>query len=303
MPESTRPLWDTVVDRFPSVIGAAGLVLGAAAAVAIWPLDRLASLLFGFGLASVAVVVRCAIPPVARPLAALTYHSDDDGVLIASAAGRLQRMSWDTISEVRESTWGAMTLTTDTGELRLPRRIARRDAFGMAVFERVVPRLASELWDGMVSGRMVTVCRERHRIDVLGVLTLAIGAGLTIQGGFGWALSVLAAGSFLLVVMKLRARGVFLSSRGLGDRDRFIAWETAELEESRWSLVVRDTATGWVARIPRTVVNYHAIAVVAAAAQVLSGSGVESVAFRTASDSGRIRIVVEGNLPGGAQYH
>jgi hypothetical protein len=303
MPESTRPLWDTVVDRFPSVIGAAGLGLGAAAVMAIWPLERLVALLLGIGLASVAVLVRCALPPVARPLGTLTYHSDDDGVLIASAAGRLQRMSWDTICEVRENTWGAMILTTDTGELRIPRRVARREAFGMAVFERVVPRLASDLWDGLVSGRMVTVCSERHRFGVLAVLTLAIGAGLAIQGGAGWVLSALAGGLFLLVVTKLRARGVFLSSRGLGDRDRFIAWETAELEENRWSLVVRDTATGWITRIPRTVVNYHAIAVVAAAAQVLSGSGVESVAFRTATDSGRVRIVVEGNLPGGAQYH
>jgi hypothetical protein len=303
MPESTR-LWETVVDRVPRIGLAAGFGLSAVVVVAAaWPLDIIAVLVVGAVLSVLAVVLRRASPVRIRLPRPLTYHSDDDGVLVASDAGRLQRASWDAVCEVRETTLGAMILTTGASCIRFPRRVARRDAFGMAVFERVIPRLAGELWDALVKGRMVTVCQERQRIGVLVVLALAVGAGLMIAGGLGWALAAIGVGLFLVVWTRLRARGVFLSSRGVGDRDRFIAWETAEIEEHRWSLIVRDTATGWIARIPRTAVNYHAIAVVAAAAQVLSGSGVESVAFRTASDSGRIRIVVEGSLPSGAHYH
>lgn len=278
-------------------LGAVGIVVGT------WPLDVVSVLLGGAALATLTVLYRYVVPSWIRPLRPLTYHSDDDGVLIASDAGRLERIAWDNIAEVRESSLGTLILTTGASEARLPRRVARRDAFGMAVFERVIPRLAGELWDGLVKGRMVTVCQERQRIGLLIVLGLAVGAGLVVAGWLGWGLVVCGAALFVVVLTRLRTRGVFLSSRGVGDRDRFIAWETAEIEEHRWSLVVRDSATGWIARIPRTAVNYHAIAVVAAAAQVLSGSGVESVAFRTASDSGRIRIVVEGNLPSGAQYH
>ena len=231
------------------------------------------------------------------------YHSDDDGLLVAVTAGRLMHLPWEAIVELRESPWGGLVLATREGQVWLPRRVARRGSFGMAAFQRVVPRLAGELWEGIVSGRMVAVRPERGRTALAVVLGLTVGTALVVPGGPVWSMVMLGGGLVLLAATRSRTRGVFLSARGVGDRDRFIGWEVAELHEYRWSLVVRDPDSGWAVRIPRSVPNYHAVALVACAAQSLSGSGVESVAFRSAQDSRRIRIVVEGSIPDDGQYH
>jgi hypothetical protein len=303
MPESVRPLWDTIVDRSAPILAAATIVLFAATLMAAGIGNPQSPLFYGSAAVVIALAARRITRPWVRPFQPVMYHSDDDGVLVWSRRGVLTRLEWDAIVEVRESLGGDMMLTTRDNRIWLPRHVARRDAFGMAVFERVVPRLAGEMWDGLVGGRMLAISPERQRIAVTLVLALAVGAGVVAPGGLEWALLTLGLGLVVLVALRSRMRGVFLSVRGVGDRDRFIAWEAAELQEHRWALVVRDPTSGWVARIPRTALNYHAIAVVACAAQVLSGSGVESVAFRTANDSGRVRIVVEGNLPGGTEYH
>jgi len=255
------------------------------------------------GLPLAAVLVAWMRPGFARPFRGVMYHSDDDGLVVAPQAGQVMRLSWDAIVELRESPWGGLVLATRESQVLLPRRIARRDSFGTAAFQRVVPRLAGDLWEGLANGRMVSICPERGRPVLTVVLGLAVGAGLVLPGGVLWGLATLVGGLVLFMATRSRTRGVFLSARGVGDRDRFIGWDAAELHEHRWSLVVRDPDSGWVVRIPRRVANYQAISVVASAAQALSGSGVEAVAFRSAQDSGRIRILVEGNLPEGGLYH
>jgi len=249
------------------------------------------------------LLVLCLRHPSARPFRSVMYHSDDDGLVVAPQAGRLMRLSWDSIIEIKENSLGGLALATRDDQVWLPRRIARRDSFGTAAFQRVVPRLASELWEGLTNGRMVAICPERGRIVLAVVLGLTVGVALVAPSGLLWALATLVGGTVLFVVTRSWTRSVFLSARGVGDRDRFIGWEAAELYEHRWSLVVRDPDSGWIARIPRRVANYHAIAVVASAAQALGGSGVETVAFRSAQDTGRIRILVEGSVPGSGLYH
>jgi len=304
MAESTRSLWDTVVARSARLLVAEVLMSAVAGAAVLWlgGSTRLFLVIAALGLA--AVLVAWLRPgSSARLFRGIMYHSDDDGLVVAPQAGGLTRLPWDSIVELRESPWGGLVLATRESQVLLPRCIARRDSFGTAAFQRVVPRLAGDLWEGLSNGRMVAICPERGRPVLTVVLGLAIGVSLVLPGGILWGLATLVGGLVLFMATRSRTRSVFLSARGIGDRDRFIGWDAAELHEHRWSLVVRDPDSGWVVRIPRRVANYQAIAVVASAAQALSGSGVEAVAFRSAQDSGRIRILVEGNLPEGGLYH
>jgi hypothetical protein len=297
------PLWDTVVDRSPSVLAAAGVGLGAAAVWIDWAGGAGAPPLYAGALVLAALLARALTTVTLRPSWGVVYHSDDDGLLVAPVSGRVVRLPWPAVIEMRENFWGSVSLVTREASVRLPRRIARRDGFGLAAFERVVPRLAGELWEGLANGRMVVVTGERYRAVVVLVLCLALAASVMLPASLVWGAGLLATGIVVLAVVRTRTRSVFMSARGIGDRDQFIGWESAELSEGRWWLVVRDADAGWVARIPRSAVNYHAIAVVARTAQALSGSGVDSVAFRSAHDGRGVRIVVEGTRSGGPSVH
>ncbi len=297
------PLWDTVVDRSPSTLAAGCAGLGAVGLWIDWVGGVGAPALYVGALVLAAVLARALTTVSLRPSWGVVYHSDDDGLLVAPEAGRLVRLPWPAVIEMRENLWGSVNLVTRETRVRLPRRIARRDGFGLAAFERIVPRLASELWEGLANGRMVVVTGERHAAVVVLVLGLALAAAVMLPASLAWGAGLLATGIAVLAVVRTRARSVFMSARGIGDRDRFIDWEGAELSEGRWWLVVRDPDTGWVARIPRSAVNYHAIAVVARTAQALSGSGVDTVAFRSSHDAGGVRIVVEGTRSGGTPLH
>ena len=297
------PLWDTVVDRSPAALAAGCAVL---CVTGLWmdAVDGVAARSFYVGALCAGVMLVRALTSVSmRPSWGVVYHSDDDGLLVAPQGGRIVRLPWHAVIEMRENAWGSVCLTTRENRVWLPRRIARRDGFGLAAFERVVPRLASELWEGLANGRMAVVGAERHVAVVLLVLTLAVASAVAIPASLAWCVGLLAGAIAILLVLRTRNRSVFMSARGIGDRDRFIAWEGAELSEGRWWLVVRDPDTGWAARIPRSAANYHAIAVVARTAQALSGSGVDSVAFRSAHDDGGVRIVVEGSRSGGTPVH
>lgn len=303
MPPYPGTLWDTCVDRTPRILGlcagllaCSGMALGWGGAGAAALACYVASL--GLGAFAVRNLTNVSI----RPSWAVVYHSDDDGLLVAPLNGPAVRLPWGAIIEMREGPLGALHLVTRDNQVRLPRRIARREAFGMAAFEQVVPRLAGDLWESLMNGRVVAVAPSRQTTVVTLVLGLAVGAAIMTPAWLAWCLGLLALGAVLFVATQPRRKGVFLSARGVGDRDQFIAWEGAELCEGRWTLVVRDPDTGWAARVPRTAVNYHAVAVVARTAQALSGSGVESVAFRSSHDGGGVRIVVEGTRQGG-HYH
>ena len=303
MVERGRVLWDTAVDRIPPVLAAVA-ASSAAVGLLLHVTDASAAPLFLAAAALAAVSLFRRLTPVRlTPSWGIVYHSDDDGLLVACGSGRVLRLQWDAITEMREGTLGSLVLVSRDARVRLPRRIARRAAFGMAAFERIVPRLASDLWDGLTNGRMVVVGPRRQTTAVVCALGLAIGAALAVPGMLAY---VLAAGAVTLVVLAVIQPGrrpVFISARGIGDRDRFIAWNGAELAESRFTLAIRDPETGWVARIPRTAANYHAIAVVARTAQALSGAEVESVAFRSTHDGDNVRIVVEGTRAGRRAYH
>jgi hypothetical protein len=303
MAERGRVLWDTAVDRIPPVLAA---VAAACAAVGLTlhligassaRLFLAAALLAGVSL------FRRLTPVRLIPSRGIVYHSDEDGLLVACGGARVLRLQWDAITEMREGALGSLILVSRDVRVRLPRRIARRAAFGMAAFERIVPRLASDLWDGLTNGRMVVVGPKRQSAAVAVALGLAVGAALTMPSVLGYVLAGAAVTLVVLAAVQPGRRPVFISARGIGDRDRFIAWNGAELAESRFTLAVRDPETGWVARIPRTAANYHAIAVVARTAQALSGAEVESVAFRSTHDGENVRIVVEGTRAGRRAYH
>jgi hypothetical protein len=303
MPEATGPLWDTAIDRSPPLLAAGAVGLGAAGAAVHCSGGTAAPVLFTAAVALAVMLARHLTRVACRPVWIAVYHSDDDGLVVAPRRGRASHLTWEAIIEMRESAWGELVIVTPETWVRLPRRVARRDAFGMAAFERVVPRLAGELWDGLANGHMVAICPDRRGAVLALVLGLAVGAGLVLPAGVAWGSAILAGGLVLFAATRTRTRGVWLSATGIGDRDRFIGWDGAELSENRWSLIVRDPVSGWVTRIPRSVANYHAIAVVACAAQALGGSEVTSVAFRSATDSRGIRIVVEGSVPGEDPYH
>lgn len=304
MVQSRGPLWETVVDRSPRTLALCTTGLGFAGMAFDWRGGSGAALVCYLAcLALAAMVVRNLTNVSFRPSWTVVYHSDDEGLLVAPRKGPALRLPWGTIVEMREGPLGALHLVSRDAQVRLPRRVAQREAFGMAAFERVVPRLASDLWEGIMNGRVVAVAPARPTTVVALVLGLAVGAAIMMPSWLAWGLGLVALGMVLFVATQPRRKGVFLSARGVGDRDQFIAWEGAELSEGRWTLVVRDPDTGWVARVPRTAVNYHAVAVVARTAQALSGCGVESVAFRSAHDSGGVRIVVEGTRQTGSQYH
>jgi hypothetical protein len=296
-------LWDTVTDRAPGILAVIGAGAAAAGAALHWAgVDG--SLFFYGGAVLAAVLCIGSLAPVSlRPSWGIVYHSDDDGLLIASGANAVVRVPWDAVTEMREGALGSLLLTSRDAHVRLPRRIARRDTFGLAAFERIVPRLAGDLWEGLMNGRMVVVGPRRQTTAVVVALGAAVGAALVMPSALGWYLALVAVGLVVLAATYPGRRPVFMSARGIGDRDRFIAWNGSELIEGRWLLVVRDPETGWVARIPRTAANYHAIAVVARTAQALSGSDVETVAFRSTHDGEGVRIVVEGTRSGGRAYH
>jgi hypothetical protein len=303
MSEPSPPLWDTFVDRTAPMLAAACLGLGSAGLCLDWLGGAGAPSLYACALALAFVLVRRVSGTSVRPSLATVYHSDEDGLLVAPKAGRMIRLPWVGIIEMCEGPLGTVTLVTRDAKVCLPRRVARREAFGMAAFERIVPRLAGELWDGLANGRMVVVAGGGHSSLIALTFGLAVGAAIIMPTNPAWCLALVAVVLAAALLVRWRGRSVFMSSRGIGDRERFIAWDGAELDEGRWTLAVRDPSTGWVARIPRSAVNYHAIAVVARTAQALTGSGVESVAFRSAHDSGGVRIVVEGSRPGGGQPH
>jgi hypothetical protein len=303
MAERGRVLWDTAVDRVPTVLVAV-VVASAAAGLVLHFTDAPAAPLF-LAVAVLATVwlFRRLTPTRLMPSWGIVYHSDDDGLLVACGSTRVLRLQWDAITEMREETLGSLILVSRDARVRLPRRIARRTSFGMAAFERIVPRLASDLWDGLTSGRMVVVGPRRQTAWVVAGLGLATASALAAPSALAYALAVPAAVLVVLAVVQPGRRPVFISARGIGDRDRFIAWSGAELAESRFTLRVRDPETGWAARIPRTAANYHAIAVVARTAQALSGAEIESVAFRSTHDGESVRIVVEGTRAGRRAYH
>jgi len=296
-------LWDTAVDRIPPLLAAVAAA-SAAVGLGLHLTGAAAARLFLAAAVLAAVSLFRRLTPVRlTPSWGIVYHSDDDGLLVACGSGRVLRLQWDAITEMREGALGSLVLVSRDARVRLPRRIARRAAFGMAAFERIVPRLASDLWDGLTNGRMVVVGPTRQTAAVAVALALAVGAALAMPSLLGYALALTAVTLVVLAAVQPGRRPVFISARGIGDRDRFIAWNGAELAESRFTLVVRDPETGWVARIPRTAANYHAIAVVARTAQALSGAEVESVAFRSTHDGESVRIVVEGTRAARRAYH
>jgi len=303
MAEWGRVLWDTAVDRIPPLL-ATVVATSAVVGIALHMTGTTTAPLFLTAAVLAAVSLFRRLTPVRlTPSWGIVYHSDDDGLLVACGSSRVLRLQWDAITEMREGALGSLMLVSRDARVRLPRRIARRTAFGMAAFERIVPRLASDLWDGLTNGRMVVVGPKRQTTAVIVALGLAIGAALTVPSPLAYLLAIAAAALVVLAATQPGRRPVFISARGIGDRDRFIAWNGAELAESRFTLIVRDPETGWVARIPRTATNYHAIAVVARTAQALSGAEVESVAFRSTHDGDSVRIVVEGTRAGGRAYH
>jgi hypothetical protein len=303
MAETGRALWDTVIDRTPVALGAGCAALAVAGMLVDWAGVPGAPGLYLAAMCAALALGRSLANVSFRPTGSVVYHSDADGLIVASRTGDVRRLSWDDVIEMQEGWLGGLVLLTRDARIRLPRRVARREAFGLAAFEHLVPRLAGELWEGLVNGRMVAIGPPRQTAVAVLAIGLVVGAALLVPSGYAWWLTFAAGALVVAAILYPRRRTVFLSARGIGDRDRFIAWEGAELAESRWTLAIRDPDTGWVARISRRVANYHAIAVVARTAQALSGSDVDSVAFRSSHDDGGVRIVVEGTRTGGQSYH
>ena len=178
MVESTRSLWETVEARSARLLVAGVLTSAVGAAAVLW-LGGFTRLFFAIAaLELAAVLVAWIRPGSTRLFRGIMYHSDDDGLVVAPQEGPLKSLPWDAIVELREGPWGGLVLATRESQVFLPSRIARRDSFGTAAFQRVVPRLAGDLWEGLANGRMVAICPERGRPVLTVVLGLAIGVGL-----------------------------------------------------------------------------------------------------------------------------
>jgi hypothetical protein len=299
------PLWATVVDRSPLLLASGCLgFLGVAAAAHVAG-SLVAPFLYVAALVVGAVLAWRLARGTVAPCGSILYHSDADGIVVAPSRGRTVHLAWDGIVEVREGWAGGLTLATRDARVTLPGHLARHGDFGHAVLARVVPRLAAELWEQLACGRMVALRHRGYAPALACALGVGAGAILVLPGAALWLPVLVAAAIGVVVIAGRRGRGdVFLSAHGIGRRSRFVGWDGAEVREGWWTLSVRDPTSGWMARIPRSARNYHALAVVARAAAALAGETMESVVFRPAYDGDGVRIIVEGRvLAGGGQGH